>query len=102
MVGKTTVYIIKNRIKGRSIFRQGSTNFSLCTRLKRMSIRARGTNWHYRFQFKGKEYTGNTGLQVSRRNREKAEKIEQELMRDLRNGNSKQAIQPVSLKAAID
>jgi hypothetical protein len=32
----------------------------------------------------------------------KAQKIEQELMRDLRNGNSNQAIQPVSLKAVID
>ncbi len=67
-----------------------------------MSIRARGTNWHYRFQFKGKEYAGNTGLQVSRRNQKKAQKIEQELMRDLRDGNSKQTIQSVSFKAAID
>ena len=67
-----------------------------------MFIRARGTNWHYRFQFKGKEYTGNTGLQASRRNRKKAQKIGRELMRDLRNGSSNQAIQPVSLKAVID
>jgi hypothetical protein len=67
-----------------------------------VSIRARGTNWHYRFQFKGEEHTGNTGLQASRRNQKKAQKIERELMRDLRNGSSNQGIQPVSLKAAID
>ena len=102
MVRKATVYIIDHRTMGHTILRQGPTLFSFCTRLTTVSIRARGTNWHYRFQFKGKEYAGNTGLQVSRRNQKKAQKIEQELMRDLRDGNSKQTIQSVSFKAAID
>jgi integrase len=67
-----------------------------------MSIRARGAKWHYRFQLKGKEYTGSTGLPVTQRNKIKAQKIELTLMRELQNGELRLAIQPASMKSAIE
>jgi integrase len=66
-----------------------------------MSIRARGTKWHYRFQLKGKEYTGSTDLTVTERNRVKAQRIELKLRRELLNCQPRPAILPVPMKSAI-
>ena len=32
-------------------------------------LRSREGNWHYRFKYKGREYTGNTGLVANERER---------------------------------
>ena len=38
-------------------------------------LRSREGNWHYRFKYKGREYTGNTGLVANERERKSAEKL---------------------------
>lgn len=38
-------------------------------------LRSREGNWHYRFKYKGREYTGNTGLVANERERRNAEKV---------------------------
>lgn len=38
-------------------------------------LREREGNWHYRFKYRGREYTGNTGLAAIERERKNAEKL---------------------------
>jgi hypothetical protein len=38
-------------------------------------LRSRDGHWHYRFEYKGREYTGNTGLAANERERKSAEKL---------------------------
>lgn len=38
-------------------------------------LRSREGNWHYRFKYKGREYTGNTGLAANERERRSAERV---------------------------
>lgn len=38
-------------------------------------LRPRDGHWHYRFEYKGREYTGNTGLAANERERKNAEKL---------------------------
>jgi integrase len=38
-------------------------------------LRSREGNWHYRFKYKGREYTGNTGLVANERERRNAERV---------------------------
>lgn len=38
-------------------------------------LRAREGNWHYRFKYRGREYTGNTGLAAIERERKSAERL---------------------------
>jgi len=38
-------------------------------------LRSREGNWHYRFKYKGREYTGNTGLAANAREKKNAEKL---------------------------
>ncbi|HPT26295.1 MAG TPA: site-specific integrase [Bryobacteraceae bacterium] len=46
-----------------------------------MSIRPRSGNWHYRFEIAGHEWSGDTGLAATERNRDKALRVEAEARR---------------------
>jgi hypothetical protein len=51
-----------------------------------MSLRRRSGKWHYRFEVDGHEWTGNTGLMATERNRKSAEAIEVEAWRAIKQG----------------
>lgn len=48
-----------------------------------MGIRKREGRWHYRFVVKGQEYTGNTGLEATSKNRKEAEQIAEATRREI-------------------
>lgn len=51
-----------------------------------MSLRKRSGKWHYRFKFRGQEYTGNTDLAATPQNRGEASDIESEARKQLKVG----------------
>jgi site-specific recombinase XerD len=51
-----------------------------------MSLRKRGGNWHYRFKYKGREYTGNTDLAATPQNKTEALLIKAEALKTLKSG----------------
>jgi len=48
-----------------------------------MMLRSRDGHWHYRFEYKGREYTGNTGLAANERERKSAEKLAKAVKADV-------------------
>ena len=51
-----------------------------------MSVRQRSGKWHYRFKYKGQEYTGNTDLDGTPQNKGEAGEIEAEVRKQLKLG----------------
>jgi integrase len=51
-----------------------------------MSQRKRSGKWHYRFKYKGQEYTGSTDLAATPQNMREAGEIEAEALRSLKKG----------------
>jgi len=51
-----------------------------------MSLRKRGGNWHYRFEYKGQEYTANSDLAATPQNMRDAGEIETEALKRLKQG----------------
>lgn len=53
-----------------------------------MSLRKRGGNWHYRFKYKGREYTGNTDLAATPQNKREALWVLAEALKVLKSGKT--------------
>jgi hypothetical protein len=53
-----------------------------------MALRKRSGKWHYRFQYKGQEYTGSTDLAATSQNMREANGIEAEALKALKSGRS--------------
>jgi integrase len=51
-----------------------------------MSLRKRGGNWHYRFEYKSQEYTGNTDLADTPQNKREAVGVEAGALEALKKG----------------
>lgn len=51
-----------------------------------MSLRQRNGHWHYRFKYKGQEYTGNTDLAATPQNKKDAQAIETAALQALKQG----------------
>lgn len=51
-----------------------------------MSLRKRSGKWHYRFKYRGQEYTGNTDLAATPQNKGAASDIESEARKQLKMG----------------
>ncbi len=51
-----------------------------------MSLRKRGGQWHYRFKYKGQEYTANTDLDATSQNMGAAQDIESDARKALKSG----------------
>lgn len=69
-----------------------------------MGIRARNGNWHYRVKVHGHEYSGDTGLAATERNRNAAMRIEAEAHRKVLDGKAaelKLQIKPFTEAAAM-
>jgi integrase len=69
-----------------------------------MSLRKRDGRWHYRFQVHGHEYTGNTGLEATKRNRNAATQMEVEACKTVLDGRAWQLrleIKPFGEAAAM-
>jgi integrase len=49
--------------------------WNLARKELQIMLRSREGNWHYRFKYRGREYTGNTGLVANERERRNAEKV---------------------------
>jgi hypothetical protein len=67
-----------------------------------MSIRERAGRWHYRFQLRGREFAGSTGLQATRQNRNAARTIEAQKRLDAEQGLEPEEVSgiPFSVAAA--
>lgn len=52
-----------------------------------MAIRRRNGHWHYRFEYKGKEYSGNSGLAAIPQNKREAIAVEAEALKVLKQGS---------------
>src|SRR4051812_36523899 len=55
-----------------------------------MGLRSREGHWHYRFEVDGHEWTGNTGLAATERNRKAAQRTELEAKQMIENGKAHQ------------
>jgi hypothetical protein len=53
---------------------------------KNLTLRKRSGNWHYRFEYKGQEYSGNTDLAATPQNKTEAHEIEAEALKALKRG----------------
>lgn len=51
-----------------------------------MALRQRNGHWHYRFQYKGQEYTGNSDLAATPQNKKDAHAIEAAALQALKRG----------------
>ncbi len=51
-----------------------------------MALRMRNGYWHYRFKYKGQEYTGNTDLAATEQNNKAAQAIEVAAWKALKSG----------------
>lgn len=68
-----------------------------------MGLRARHGHWHYRFEIAGHEWSGDTGLVDSERNRKAAERVELEARQAIEQGKSHLLrIQPIPFSDAAD
>lgn len=67
-----------------------------------MSLRKRYGNWHYRFQFMRKEYSGDTGLVATPQNMRKAGKIEAKALEALEEGRQpNRRVEPKTFDEAV-
>src|ERR1017187_894344 len=68
-----------------------------------MSLRQRYGNWHYRFQFMRKEYSGDTGLAATPQNKREAGKIESAAFDALEQGQQPvRRIEPKPFTEAVE
>jgi integrase len=67
----------------------------------KMSLRKRSGNWHYRFEYKKQEYTGNTDLADTPQNKREAVRVEAEALEALKKGRpATRSIEVISFRDA--
>jgi integrase len=67
-----------------------------------MSLRMRSGKWHFRFTYKGQEYTGNTDLDATPQNMGEASEIESEARKALKRGKRPTAqIEVITFRDAV-
>jgi len=67
-----------------------------------MSLRKRNGNWHYRFEYKGQEYTANTDLAATPQNMREAGEIETDALKSLKRGKRPAAqIKVITFRDAV-
>jgi integrase len=67
-----------------------------------MAIENRYGKWHYRFQFKGKTYRHDTGLEATERNRRAAKLLERDKRAELRLRSGPKAVIEITFEAAAN